>query len=149
MTAQKRHNLKYITLFFSFLSPLFLFFSFIYLKNNHYCTFLNQYVSYDFCWRFFILGSMHLKLFADPDPFHISTESFSWIIFMLTLTCTEEGGGCYTPPALYSKTKGNPYKKILDFSELFAADAPMKIFFKISLNLSEDSCFWSVKLPMH
>ena len=36
----------------------------------------------------------------------------------------EGGGGFFFP--LLKKSSGNPYQKILDFSQLFNADAPIK-----------------------
>ena len=52
---------------------------------------------------------------------------------------------------LLKKPKGNLYRKILDHSHLFVADAPLKktIQKKLYYPLLENFCYWSVKSPMH
>ena len=63
-------------------------------------------------------------------------------------------GGCCTPPVFFctllKKSSGNPYLKIIDYSQLFIADAPMKKTNPKFLiyHLKGDFCSWSVKSPM-
>ena len=58
----------------------------------------------------------------------------------------------YVPPpllcvfALYSKSKGNPYLKVINVSQLFVSDAPIKG--NLVLPPLIGLCFWYVKSPI-